>query len=257
MLRRDRDYQCYVAKSLLKLVGEREKSTVKSIRQLDYSKPYYYAARPKANMGKIEQPPFDFGNPYVLKDEADRERILQEHAEHYLFDNFALKVRNTYRLTGKELICYCSPKGCHTEILALLANEAPGRIRVNVCGYLNNEVIGTHVILRELNEGLTKIRNVLGADTVILYLPDNSLGERIAEHFYSELSDETIPILIPGEPGGYSDAADRFHAVDRIESLQKIADATLVFGQDDFFSDAATKPHEIYLGTKLTLVKLI
>lgn len=66
--------------------------------------------------------PSVWGNPFTMKDEADRDRVCD------LFDKYAAW-RLQYEpewllpLRGKVLGCYCAPKRCHAETLDRLANK--------------------------------------------------------------------------------------------------------------------------------------
>lgn len=66
-----------------------------------------------------------FGNPFELKQEADRERVYQQYV-----DYLKARVRNdeTFRrsvkaLSGKTLVCFCAPKRCHGNALAIMADH--------------------------------------------------------------------------------------------------------------------------------------
>ena len=68
-----------------------------------------------------------WGNPYShlsgTKAEfkvASREEAIASY-ETYLMSNQSL-LDSLHELKGKNLICYCSPKGCHGDLLLRLAN---------------------------------------------------------------------------------------------------------------------------------------
>jgi hypothetical protein len=58
-----------------------------------------------------------WGNPFILKKESDRERVLQQY-EHWL--DFAI-AHGGLRLDdlkhAKRFGCWCVPKKCHAEII--------------------------------------------------------------------------------------------------------------------------------------------
>jgi hypothetical protein len=62
----------------------------------------------------------EFGNPIPLEQESDRTDVLARYRE-YLEErithdlDFRAKVK---ALAGKTLVCFCSPKPCHGDILA-------------------------------------------------------------------------------------------------------------------------------------------
>lgn len=65
--------------------------------------------------------PTAFGNPFVLKSEADRATVLDQFRR-YLERNPALVERIRRELRGKHLVCWCAPKPCHADILLEIAN---------------------------------------------------------------------------------------------------------------------------------------
>ena len=73
--------------------------------------------------------PSKWGNPFSHKDNtlaqfkvASREEAIAKYAEWLLEQNHLLEVLKS-ELKGKILGCWCSPKACHGDILAALANE--------------------------------------------------------------------------------------------------------------------------------------
>ncbi len=73
---------------------------------------FFYIGRKNSWMGLDESP---FHNPFVLKSEYDREKILSKYRD-YVFSSKEI-IENLPTLIGKELWCYCSPKTCHGEVL--------------------------------------------------------------------------------------------------------------------------------------------
>lgn len=61
----------------------------------------------------LEESPFH--NPFILKSERDRAKILDQYRE-YLFSRPDL-IEKLPTLIGKNLWCYCCPKTCHGEVL--------------------------------------------------------------------------------------------------------------------------------------------
>jgi Tfp pilus assembly protein PilO len=82
--------------------------------------------------------PSPLGNPFVLKQEAERERVIAQYEE-WLRDQLKMKnervrseLNRLYQQlvqTGQlELTCWCSPRKCHAEVIAAeLARAARAR----------------------------------------------------------------------------------------------------------------------------------
>lgn len=67
--------------------------------------------------------PSIWGNPWSLKREKDRDLVIAQYAawivqQPHLIERLA-------ELKGKRLGCYCAPKRCHGDVLALLADGVP------------------------------------------------------------------------------------------------------------------------------------
>jgi len=63
-----------------------------------------------------------WGNVFVLSDDGDRDDVCDAYARHYLPHKRKLQA-TLPSLKGKALGCHCSPKRCHADELARLANE--------------------------------------------------------------------------------------------------------------------------------------
>jgi len=64
----------------------------------------------------------DFGNPFKLGDDGNREEVIDKYEEHYL--PYKNKIMSEVKdLKGKALGCWCSPEPCHGDILARKANR--------------------------------------------------------------------------------------------------------------------------------------
>lgn len=66
-----------------------------------------------------------FGNPFLLKNEKDRANVLEQYRV-YLEDR--IKTDENFReqvlsLKDKILVCFCSPKPCHGDILAEMVEK--------------------------------------------------------------------------------------------------------------------------------------
>ena len=64
--------------------------------------------------------PSKWGNPYAISSNRSREDVLALY-EAYIMNSPRL-LSELVELRGKTLGCWCSPLGCHGDILARLAN---------------------------------------------------------------------------------------------------------------------------------------
>ncbi len=63
--------------------------------------------------------PSIFGNPYHLKDELEREKIVEAY-KIYFYDRLQRDEefkREVLKLKGRVLGCYCKPKKCHGDVI--------------------------------------------------------------------------------------------------------------------------------------------
>ena len=68
--------------------------------------------------------PGKWGNPFILKNENDREKILVQYFEWINKpEQTQLRTDAKEELKGKILGCWCSPKSCHGNILIDIINE--------------------------------------------------------------------------------------------------------------------------------------
>jgi alpha-galactosidase len=66
--------------------------------------------------------PSVWGNPFVVGVDGTRSEVIRKHAE-WIVTQPGLMSR-IHELRGKRLGCWCSPKTCHGDILAKLANDS-------------------------------------------------------------------------------------------------------------------------------------
>lgn len=68
--------------------------------------------------------PTMYGNPFVLKKERDRDKIIVKYAE-WIMEDKQRWLRETMRrnLRGKDLVCWCSPQVCHADVILVIANS--------------------------------------------------------------------------------------------------------------------------------------
>ena len=66
--------------------------------------------------------PSKWGNPFPLnKDGSNREEVVEKYIA-YILSNDRL-LADLHELKDKDLLCYCSPKLCHGDVLLELANQ--------------------------------------------------------------------------------------------------------------------------------------
>lgn len=65
----------------------------------------------------------DWGNPFVMCNEADRDRVCNLY-EQYAIWRLTVDPNWLVPLRGFNLACWCAPKRCHAETLLRLANDA-------------------------------------------------------------------------------------------------------------------------------------
>lgn len=61
----------------------------------------------------------DFGNPYVIGVDGDRDEVINKYREYFYNridkdPSFKLRVEG---LRGKTLACFCKPKACHGDVI--------------------------------------------------------------------------------------------------------------------------------------------
>jgi ParB-like chromosome segregation protein Spo0J len=64
-----------------------------------------------------------YGNPFVLNEDGDRDRVCECYEKHYLPHKASIQLR-IHELKGRVLICHCFPQRCHGDTLAKMANAA-------------------------------------------------------------------------------------------------------------------------------------
>ena len=58
----------------------------------------------------------EWGNPWEIPHDGDRETVIRNYADHYLPCKPSLLARLP-ELRGKALACWCAPESCHAEVL--------------------------------------------------------------------------------------------------------------------------------------------
>ena len=62
-----------------------------------------------------------WGNPFKIGEHGNREQVIKLYEE-YL--NNSRLLEDLKQLKGKNLVCFCSPKSCHGDILLRKLGEA-------------------------------------------------------------------------------------------------------------------------------------
>lgn len=63
-----------------------------------------------------------WGNQFKIGKDGTREEVIEKYRL-YLEANPVLKARVKAELRGKHVVCFCSPKPCHGDVLVRVANE--------------------------------------------------------------------------------------------------------------------------------------
>jgi hypothetical protein len=58
----------------------------------------------------------EWGNPFELPGDGDRDTVIRNYAEHYLPHKPSL-LNKIETLAGKALGCWCAPEACHGDVL--------------------------------------------------------------------------------------------------------------------------------------------
>lgn len=78
-----------------------------------------------------------WGNPFKIGIDGTREEVIEKYIQYFWTTNLFDDIEE---LVNKILGCYCSPKDCHGDFLAYLANnlELVREIRSFSCNELND-----------------------------------------------------------------------------------------------------------------------
>lgn len=66
--------------------------------------------------------PSKWGNPFTIGKDGSRNEVIDKYVE-WILTQPELVERAQAELRGKDLVCFCSPKACHGDILLAIANE--------------------------------------------------------------------------------------------------------------------------------------
>lgn len=87
-------------------VGGRKKVVVKVFNKRESAVP-----RNAVYVGR----PSKWGNPFTMRGEGDRARVIAEFRQYLL--NSPELLKQLGELKGKDLVCWCAPKACHADVL--------------------------------------------------------------------------------------------------------------------------------------------
>jgi ParB-like chromosome segregation protein Spo0J len=66
----------------------------------------------------------EWGNPFEMPYDGDRDTVIKNYAEHYLPYKPSL-LDNVRELRGKALACWCAPDACHADVLVQFIEDGP------------------------------------------------------------------------------------------------------------------------------------
>lgn len=64
-----------------------------------------------------------FGNPYIIGKHGNRDEVCDKYME-YVKARPSLIRKIRKELKGKDLVCFCSPKRCHGDLLLQIASRS-------------------------------------------------------------------------------------------------------------------------------------
>ena len=66
----------------------------------------------------------DWGNPFVIGEDGDRETVIEKYSKYLEMKDGLIHRLKSGELSGKLLVCWCCPDGCHGDILMKKTKEA-------------------------------------------------------------------------------------------------------------------------------------
>ena len=66
--------------------------------------------------------PSEWGNPFIIGKDGSREEVITKY-KLWLFSKPEMLEKARLELKGKDLVCFCSPKSCHGDVLLEVANS--------------------------------------------------------------------------------------------------------------------------------------
>lgn len=65
----------------------------------------------------------DWGNPFVIGEDGDRETVIEKYSKYLEMKDGLIHRLKSGELSGKLLVCWCCPDGCHGDILMKKTKE--------------------------------------------------------------------------------------------------------------------------------------
>lgn len=94
---------------------------IRDVNTADEDVVYIGRAIPRAGL-----PASKWANPFKMRGEATRLAVIRQYADYLQSKQAADILAAISELRGKRLACWCSPKACHGNVLADLANRLDG-----------------------------------------------------------------------------------------------------------------------------------
>lgn len=66
----------------------------------------------------------DWGNPFVIGEDGDRETVIAKYSKYLEMKDGLLHRLKSGELSGKLLVCWCCPDGCHGDLLMKKTKDA-------------------------------------------------------------------------------------------------------------------------------------
>ena len=65
--------------------------------------------------------PSKWGNRFIIGKDGTREEVIEKYMDWFCTQQHLID--SLHELEGKDLICWCAPKGCHCDFLLEIAND--------------------------------------------------------------------------------------------------------------------------------------
>lgn len=140
-----------------------------------YDDRYVYIGRPGKGLYS------EFGNPFVLTKEDDRDKILEQYKEWLekrVTEDLVFK-KKVIALDGKILVCFCSPKKCHGDVLVEMVKKLKNDNVETVCHLCGSKVQQSGIDVGQCVNPKCKVEH-----TVINPLPNDELTDCQYKDFY-------------------------------------------------------------------------
>lgn len=71
--------------------------------------------------------PSEYGNPFVIGRDGSRKQVIEQY-KFWVLNQPKLIRKIRSELKGKSVVCFCSPKACHGDIIIKIANYSGGKL---------------------------------------------------------------------------------------------------------------------------------